>query len=287
MNPEWTPPRAINTSKPSPARIYDYILGGKDNYEVDRAAAGTLLAAFPGMKPTLVANRKFLVRAVRYVAEQGIDQFIDIGAGIPTSPNVPEVARAINPQTSVVGVDNDPLVLAHNRALVTVDAGTDTIEGDVRNPHQIFADIQQTKLIDLNRPVAVLLVAILHFVRDEDDPARIIRKLMQHTAPGSYLIVSVATSDGTAPEVVEQLEKVYENATEPLRIRSEREILPWFGSFTFVDPGLVDVHSWRPDTAESKSKHAVGGLAGVALQTDWVDEYETFKDRRRLTEDEL
>ncbi|MGH3329243.1 MAG: SAM-dependent methyltransferase [Streptomycetales bacterium] len=166
-------PRRIDTCRPSTARMYDYWLGGKDNYLVDRGAAAKVQEVFPDVRRLAWANRAFLVRAVRYLAEQGVDQFIDIGTGLPTPPNVPEIAREINPGARAVGVDNDPIVLAHNRALVAVDDGILTVDGDVRHPGQILADPELNALIDLDRPVAVLLVAILHFVTDDEDPAGI------------------------------------------------------------------------------------------------------------------
>ncbi|MGH3326256.1 MAG: SAM-dependent methyltransferase [Streptomycetales bacterium] len=262
-------PRGIDTSRPSTARMYDYWLGGKDHYAVDREAAEKVLAVFPQASWLALANRRFLVRAVRYCAQRGIDQFVDIGAGIPTMPNVPEVARKINPDTRVVGVDKDPVVVVHNRALVATDEHIGTVEGDIRRPLEILADPEFNAVIDLNRPVAMLLVAILHFVRDEEDPAGIVRYLAHHTAPGSYVVISAATSTGTPAETIEQIEQVYRGATEPVIFRPEAHIRSWFDPFHLVTPGLVEVQGWRPDVAERRTDVRIVG--GVAYQPGWVD----------------
>ncbi|MGH3342550.1 MAG: SAM-dependent methyltransferase [Carbonactinosporaceae bacterium] len=252
MGADWSLTRPTDTNTPSTARIYDYLLGGTDNYEVDREAAKRALEAMPQLRDIMRANRRFMVRAVRYVAGQGIDQFIDIGTGLPTSPSVPEVARAITPHARVVGVDHDPIVLTRHRGLVAVDSGITTIEGDVRHPDRIFADIEHSKLIDLDRPVAVLLMAVMHFVTDDEDPAGIIRALMEHTAPGSYLVVSVAASEGSHPLAVEGLEQVYQGVSAPLTMRPKEHIRAWFDPFHLVEPGLVDIRDWRPDGAEPR-----------------------------------
>ncbi|MGH3344298.1 MAG: SAM-dependent methyltransferase [Carbonactinosporaceae bacterium] len=254
----------IDTATPSTARIYDYLLGGK----VDREAAHKVLEAFPQAHWLALANRRFLVRAVRYCVQRGIDQFIDIGTGIPASPNVPGVARKINPQARVVGVDNDPIVVAHHRALVATSDGIGTVEGDIRRPTEILAHPDLHAVIDLNRPVAILLVAVLHFVNDDHDPAGIVRYLARHTAPGSYIVITAATSTGTTTETVEQIEAVYHGATAPLTFRPEHQIRTWFDPFHLVTPGLVDVQAWRPDAVEPRTDVRVVG--GVAHQSRWI-----------------
>ncbi len=197
-----------------------------------------------------MANRQFLVRTVRYCAEQGIDQFVDIGTGLPTPPNVPEVARAMHPKARVVGVDNDPTVLVHNRALVAVDENTATIEGDVRDPDQILDNPELRALIDLDRPVAVLLVAVLHFVRDEEDPARIVARIAERLAPGSSVVFSVGTSTGIPTEALAQAEKIYRRATAPVIVRPEEQILSWFDPLRLVEPEMVNIVDWRPHLQE-------------------------------------
>ncbi|MGH3329620.1 MAG: SAM-dependent methyltransferase [Streptomycetales bacterium] len=269
---DWLPSRQVDTRTPSTARIYDYLLGGKDHYAADREAAGKALEMIPTLRKLLRANRQFLVRAVRYCAEQGIDQFIDIGTGLPTAPNVPEVAREIQPNARVVGVDPDPIVLAHHRAMIAVASGISTIEGDVRHPHRIFADVERTGLIDLNRPVAVLLVAVMHFVRDSEDPAGIIRRLMQHNAPGSYLVLAAAALEGADPVAVDGVERIYDTASAPLTIRPTEQIRSWLEPWHLVEPGLVDVRKWRPDRRGQRFSEMM--LGGVAYKTNWDNSYE-------------
>ncbi len=230
--------------------MYDYFLGGKDNYAADRDAAEKVLEVFPQARLGAVANRQFLVRVVRYLAEQGIDQFVDIGTGLPTPPNVPDVARAVHPHARVVGVDKDPVVLNHNRALVSVDKDTATIEGDVRDPDQILDNPELRALIDLDRPVAVLLVAILHFIRDEEEPAGIVTRLMEHVAPGSYIVISTTSSSGVPQDALDHVERVYRNATSPLVIRPEEQIRAWFDPLHLVEPGIVDIVDWQPQLQE-------------------------------------
>ncbi|MGH3329012.1 MAG: SAM-dependent methyltransferase, partial [Streptomycetales bacterium] len=244
-------------------------LGGKDNYAVDREAAEKVLEVFPQARQLALANRRFLVRAVRYLAQRGIDQFVDIGAGIPTSPNVPEVARKTNPHTRVVSVDNDPVVVVHNRALVATDEHIGTVQSDLRRPAEILAHPEFNKVIDLNRPVAILLVAIMHFVRDEEDPASIVRFLAQHTAPGSYMVITAATSTDTPTKTLEEIEQVYRGATAPVVFRTEQQIHTWFDPFHLVTPGLVDVQAWRPDATERRTDVRI--IGGVAHQAGWVN----------------
>ncbi|MGH3327730.1 MAG: SAM-dependent methyltransferase [Streptomycetales bacterium] len=254
--------RRIDTSRPSTARMYDYWLGGKDNYAVDREAADEVQEVFPQIRHLALANRRFLVRAVRYCAGQGVDQFIDIGTGLPTYPNVPDVARKINPGARAVGVDNDPVVLVHNRALVAVDEGILAVEGDVRDPDRILADPELNRLIDLQRPVAVLLVAILHFVRDEEDPAGIVAHFAERMAPGSYVVIAAATSTGASEETLAQIQSIYARATSPAVFRPEHEIRTWFDPLRLVHPGLVDVQRWRPEACEQGTRVRI--LGGVA-----------------------
>ncbi|MGH3328146.1 MAG: SAM-dependent methyltransferase [Streptomycetales bacterium] len=262
MTGEGLLPRRIDTSRPSQARMYDYWLSGKDNYAVDREAAARVREVFPQVARLARANRQFLERAVRYCAGQGIDQFIDIGTGLPHPPNVPDIAREVNPAARVVGVDNDSVVLAHHRALVAVEAGITTVDGDVRDPDGILADPELTALIDLDRPVAVLLVAILHSVRDDEGPAGTIARLTEAMAPGSYLVIAAATSTGAPAETLTRIEEVYAEATTPAVFRPEHQLRTWLEPLHLVAPGLVDVQRWRPDTRQRRtSVRILGGVA--------------------------
>ena len=259
------PADQIDTSKPHPARIYDYLLGGWDNYEVDREAAERIVALAPDARVSVRANRDFLKRAVRHVTESGIRQIIDIGTGIPTSPNTHEIAQAIAPDTRVVYVDNDPIIATHAGAKLTNADHTGFVLADVRDPRAVIDHPEISRLIDFGRPVAVMLIAVLHFVEDSDDPIGIIRTLTERLAPGSRFVLTHGTLDfhhGT-----HDAREVYEEATARLAIRSYDEILPFFDGFELLDPGLVQVPLWYPDgplpDADELRRVAVYGGVGV------------------------
>jgi hypothetical protein len=231
---------------PSTARIYDYLLGGKDNYPADRAAAAEIAKVLPNVRTAFQWNRAFLGRAVRYLAtQQGIRQFIDIGAGLPTVSNVHEVAQEAAPGARVVYVDNDPVVLAHGRHLLHGVGGTTILEHDLRRPEDILADPDLRALIDFEKPVAILLVAILHFIPDSDDPAAVIRKLMEPFPPGSYLVVSHGTAD--AVPGVNDAAAVYRQSTSSAHARSREHVERLINGLDLVEPGIVWLPEWRPD----------------------------------------
>jgi SAM-dependent methyltransferase len=238
------PPIAhLDTGVPHSARIYDYLLGGKDNFTVDRVAAEGDAAANPGVKITARANREWLRRVVGYLtAEAGIRQFLDLGTGIPTSPNVHEIAQAIAPETRVVYVDNDPMVLAHARALLT-GGTTDYVDGDFRHPERILAEAGRT--LDFSRPIGLLLVGLGHLIADEDQPHRIVAQLLDALPPGSYLALSHLTGD-LLPEQWRRIEEKFAARGGVMRVRSRMQIGQFFDGLAFVDPGLVLVHRWRP-----------------------------------------
>ena len=231
---------------PSTARIYDYLLGGKDNYPADRAAAAEIAQALPNVHTAFRWNRAFLGRAVRYlVSEQGIRQFIDVGTGLPTVGNVHEVAQDAAPGTRVVYVDNDPVVLAHGRHLLHGLSGTTILEHDLRRPEDILADPELRALIDFDEPVAVLLVAILHFIPDADDPAGVISKLLEPFPSGSYLVISHGTAD--AVPGVNDAAAVYRQSTSSAHVRSREHIQSLIDGLDLVEPGIVWLPEWRPD----------------------------------------
>jgi S-adenosyl methyltransferase len=231
---------------PSTARIYDYLLGGKDNYPADRAAAEQIALALPNVRTSFQWNRAFLGRAVRYLAvTRGIRQFIDVGAGLPTVRNVHEVAQEAVPDSHVVYVDNDPVVLAHGRHLLHGVAGTTIVEHDLRQPDEILDDPEVRALINFEQPVALLLVAILHFIPDDDDPGGIIAKLLEPFPSGSYLVMSHGTADA-APEVNDAAE-VYDQATTSAHVRSRERILQLIDGLDLEEPGIVWLPEWRPD----------------------------------------
>ncbi|MFE0626644.1 SAM-dependent methyltransferase [Streptomyces sp. NPDC058864] len=246
MTDKGFPAEEIDTSRPHPARMYDYYLGGKDNYEADREAAEMVIRMTPDARPSARANRDFMQRAVRYAAGQGIRQFVDVGTGIPTSPNTHEVARSVVPEARVAYVDNDPIVAAHAGARLTNTGNAGFFLGDVREPESVLEHATIRELIDFDEPVALMLVALMHFVRDDEDPAGIVRTLTKNLAAGSLLILSHGTTD-FHQDVDADAGEAYKNATSTLTLRSKPEIEPFFEGFSLVEPGLVQVPRWRPD----------------------------------------
>ncbi|MFP8961121.1 SAM-dependent methyltransferase [Streptomyces nanhaiensis] len=241
-------PEQIDTSRPHPARMYDYYLGGSDNYEVDREAAERLMRMAPDVRASARANRDFLGRAVRtVVGELGIRQIIDVGTGIPTSPNTHELARAEAPDARVVYVDNDPIVSVHADAKLTGAGNAEFVLADAREPEAVIGHPAVRELIDFGRPVALLLVAVLHFVKDEEDPAGLVSALGGALPPGSCLVLTHGTSDFHEEQRVKEGTDVYRNATAQVSLRSHAEVLSFFDGWDLVDPGLVQLPLWRPD----------------------------------------
>jgi hypothetical protein len=254
-------PRGIDTTRPSVSRVYDFMLGGKDNYEADRMAARRALEVAPDAPQAARANREFLGRVVRFLAgEAGIRQFLDIGSGLPTQGNVHEIAQAVAPGTHVVYVDHDPIVLVHGRALLAVDDTTTVVEADLLDPEAILHNPEVRRLIDFDRPVALLLLGILHHLADHEDPGGITRRLMDRLVPGSYLAVSHFHNPGPElPEVSRQAysaEKVFNETMGTGRWRTRAEILAYFDGLDLLEPGLVPLPEWRP----GEDDHATPGI---------------------------
>ena len=239
-------PDGIDVTRPSIARIYDYLLYGKDNFAVDRAAAEKLMESRLDPRRLSLANRAFLQRAVGFLARQGIAQYLDLGSGLPTSPSVHEVARAAVPGTRVVYVDHDPIVVAHNDALLATRDGVITIRGDIRDADSVLAHGALTACPDFSQPVAVLLLSVLHFISHEEDAPGTVAKFRARMAPGSYLAISVGTSDGADPEMLAEATETYAGARMPFTLRSRAQILDLFDGFDLVEPGLVSLPEWRP-----------------------------------------
>ncbi len=258
-------PARIDTTTANPARIYDALLGGKDNFPADRAAAHAILNVAPQARQGASENRAFLQRAVRFLAaEAGIGQFLDIGTGLPTQGNVHQVAHAVTADARVVYVDHDPVVHAHADALLANHTTTIAVLADLREPEAILGHPQVRRLLDFTRPVAVLLVAVVHFIRDEEDPAGIVAKLRDAMAPGSYLVLSHATAD-FHPELAAKVTEVYRQASAPLVPRTGSEIRRLFEGFELVAPGLVEPAAWRPDGPVSPG--AGGFYSGVGRRS--------------------
>jgi hypothetical protein len=232
-----------------PARRYNYWLGGKDNFAADRASGDAIEAAMPGIRLMAVENRMFLGRAVRYLAEQGIDQFLDIGTGIPAPGNTHEVAQSVVPTARTVYVDNDPLVLAHARALLTsAPTGANAyLDADLREPDAILDDPDLKATLDFARPVALMLVAVLHFIRDDEDPQGIVDRLAGALPPGSYVVATHATWEFQSPAAIEKLTAA--NPDGRFVPRTGERLAELLRGLDFVDPGLVSVSRWRADEA--------------------------------------
>ncbi|MFD5268292.1 SAM-dependent methyltransferase [Streptomyces sp. NPDC058335] len=263
--PAWAP-RSIDISVPSVSRIYDYYLGGSHNFEVDREAARKAMEFMPGLPKIMQANRAFMRRAVRYAADAGITQFLDIGSGIPTFGNVHEVAQAARPGARVVYVDHDPVAVAHSQVVLEGNADAGVVAADLLKPRDLLASPSVEELIDLERPVALLLVAILHFVEDRDDPYAAVAELTAALAPGSLLVLTHASYEGIPlpPERAEGAVDVYKDIRNPLVMRSRDEIARFFEGYDMVEPGLVPMPHWRPETApEDEDPYAFSGFAGV------------------------
>jgi len=253
----------IDTEKPHTARIYDYYLGGKDNFAADRRTAERAMRSWPAVRTAVRENRAFLGRAVRYlVAEAGIRQFLDIGTGLPSANNVHEVAQGLEPSCRVVYVDNDPIVLAHAQALLTStpEGSTAYIQADLREPEKILGGPVTRQTLDFSQPIALVLVAVLHFVPDGDDPRRIVDTLLDALPSGSYLVASHVTQEHD-PEGVGGLVRTYQAAGLPAQARAAGDFAELaFRELDTVDPGLVLVSEWRPDAE---------GMRPPASEVNW------------------
>ena len=238
-------PPTVDTTVAHSARRYDYWLGGKDNFAADRESGDAIAAAFPTVRTAVIENRRFVRRAVAFLAESaGVRQFLDIGTGIPTSPNVHEIAQAIAPASRVAYVDNDPIVLAHARALLTSspEGVTAYIDADLRDPGKILTHPRLLDTLDFSRPVALMLAAVLHFIPDEADPYAIVARLVGALPQGSYLVLSHATNDFLTPEEVAE---IVAGKYGPFFARSETEFARFIEGFELVPPGIVSVAQWR------------------------------------------
>jgi len=258
-----TGPLPFDTSKAHQARIYNYLLGGKDNYAADRAVAEAMVANYPDTAFTARANRAFLGRVVRYLtAEAGIRQFLDIGTGIPAAGNTHEVAQAIAPETRVVYVDYDPIVLAHARALLdSSEAGaTEYIEADLRDTATILA--QAADLLDFSKPVAVTMLALLHAIPDSDDPYGIVATLMAAVPSGSYLAISLGASDLVKQETMRSIADSWNSGSQQrVTWRSREQVARFFAGLDLIEPGLVPVEDWRPEPGTTDEGKSIGWCA--------------------------
>jgi O-methyltransferase involved in polyketide biosynthesis len=250
---------------PSAARIYDYLLGGFYNFDVDRAAAQKITEALPNMPLFMRANRAFLRRVVRFLADQGIDQFLDLGSGIPTVGNVHEVAQQANPSACVVYVDNEPVAVNHSRTILEGNSKATVVQADIRQPEVILGHPETRRLLDFNRPTAVLLLSVLLFLNDEE-AYRVVRYVRDVLVPDSYIAISHPTDDATPPEQAERAEKLYAAIGAPVRVRSYNEVERFFEGLELVEPGLIHIPLWRPEGRDDlflETPELSGYYAGV------------------------
>lgn len=256
-------PEELDITVPNTARIYDYLLGGKDHFQADRQAADKLVSLVPAVPRQVQENRGFLRRAVRYLASEGVSQFLDIGVGLPTQGAVHEIAHGINPEARVVYVDYDPAVVLHGNVLLTEPDRSIVVRGDVRDPAAILGGSVVNAHLDLSRPVAVFLVAIMHFVSEADNPYGVVATIKDRLAPGSYLVLSHVTRDNLPDDLAQQAVRLYDNASAPLTPRTRDEVRRFFDGLELLPPGIVHDSDWRPDPADSMQDPPRLGWAGV------------------------
>lgn len=262
-------PADVDIDTPNMARMYDYALGGRANFASDRAAVRNLFGLAPENAYIPRTNRQFLGKAVRFAAEQGVRQFIDLGAGLPSQGNTHEVARLVQPDARVVYVDSDPMVLAHARALLAGnDSGLAVIDEDIRDTRRILDHPHSRRLIDFSQPAAVLFVAVLHGIPDDDDPAGIVAEFVRRLVPGSYVILSHLTREGHPADIVAKKEAVWAKSATPMTYRSRDGILRFFKGLDLVEPGLTTVTRWREDSPDPQLDAAGSWtLAGVGRKS--------------------
>ncbi|HEY3906975.1 MAG TPA: SAM-dependent methyltransferase [Streptosporangiaceae bacterium] len=248
----------FDRGKPNIARAYDFFLGGKDNFAADRELAAKILAVYPLTEVLVRENRAFLARAVDFVSRQGITQFIDIGSGLPTTPNTHEVAGKVNPDARVTYVDNDPVVLSHARALLAAAGRVDAVAGDLRDPDAVLASVRQAGMIDLDQPVCVILGMILHFF-DQAEADNVTAELVRTIVPGSFMIMSTGVNNDT-PELADRFGSTYNAAT--VHSFDRKIVAGHFAGLELVEPGLTEVRNWRPEFSLDETEIRPGDILG-------------------------
>jgi S-adenosyl methyltransferase len=266
--PTWAPGE-IDLERPSVARVYDYYLGGSHNFAVDRQMAQRAIALMPDLPLIMQSNRAFLRRAVRYLLNVGVTQFLDIGSGIPTAGNVHDIVSETHPDAPVVYVDTDPVAVAHSRAILAGHDHATVVQADLRQPEQLLASPELRRMLDLDKPVGILMIAVLHFVPVEDDPAGVVGRLYDAVAPGSHLALTHASHDGDQQNSG-AVEALYARSPTPITMRSYDQVVELFKGFSLVDPGVVFLPRWHPETDSSPEDHQAerfSGYAGVGRKT--------------------
>jgi S-adenosyl methyltransferase len=254
----------IDLDRPSAARVYDFYLGGFHNFAADREMGRQAIQMWPDLPEIMRANRGFLRRAVEFLVDAGVRQFLDLGSGIPTVGNVHEVAQRLAPDTRVVYVDNDPVAVEHSRAILAGNDLTAVVQADLRDPEAVLADPGVRGLLDIDRPLAVLMVAVLHFVPDEDDPAGLVARFREAVPSGSYLALSHASAGEQADRAAEH-RGLYRRTATPMTMRTTEQGLTLFDGWELVEPGVVYLPEWRPEpgTPPVDRPERMPGLAGV------------------------
>ncbi|GIH16978.1 hypothetical protein Raf01_51500 [Rugosimonospora africana] len=261
--PDWVP-EGLDVTVPNAARVYDCALGGYHNFGVDREFKDLAEKAWPGISQLAYANRAFLGRVVQWLVESGIRQFLDIGSGIPTLGNVHEVAQEIAPESRVVYVDIDPVAVSHSRAILTGNPYADAIQGDLRRPEEILYHPQVLELLDFSQPVAVLMIAVLHFISDDADPPGIVTKIAEPLVSGSYLALSHGTQAGRMSGEQEEVRQLYNRTPTPFFVRSPEQLADALAGLDIVEPGIVAITDWHPDPEEAGEPRQPAALGVVA-----------------------
>jgi SAM-dependent methyltransferase len=254
---------SLDTSVPNVARMHDYLLGGRENFQADRNAVESLLKLLPDLKQTVRDNRAFLRRVVLYLAEQGIGQFLDVGSGLPTQENVHEIAHRVNPDAKVAYVDHDPIVVSHGNALLAKSKQVVVVSADFRQARALLDLPSVKEHLDLTRPVAVILLQVLHYIADDDDVARIVAAFKDALCPGSYLVIGQATEDHVPQQLAARVLATYRRSGD-LWPRSEEQVRRLFHGFELIEPGLTPGHAWRPGSSGAPKRQAPTGWVGVA-----------------------
>jgi SAM-dependent methyltransferase len=265
VHPQGWVPQDVDVQRPSVARVYDYYLGGSHNFDADRQMARKIVEMAPDTIAIARANRAFLRRAVRFCVDAGIRQFLDLGSGIPTAGNVHDVAQRLDPGARVVYVDIDPVAVAHSRAILDGNPNATVLHADVRDPDSILRHPDLTALLDLDRPVALLLVSVMHFIPDSDDPVGIIARFSKALTSGSYLVFSQAGSAGVDRDKLDSAKELYARTAAQLTLRTREQIAALLDGWELVEPGLAYVSAWRPESPEDVDDDAERSvfLAGV------------------------
>jgi len=260
---DWVPPE-IDLNQASAARMYDYYLGGAHNFGVDRELAAKALELFPDGQLIAQANRAFLHRAVRYLLSQGVRQFLDIGSGIPTAGNVHEIAQNVDPDARILYVDHDPVAVAHSELILRNNHRARVLQADLRRPQDILDSAEFKQLIDLTKPVGLLMVSVLHFVSEADNPQAAIARFRNLLAPGSYLVISQGTGESRSTQV-SKLQELYSSTRTPISYRTRDRIRELFEGWDLVDPGVVWLPQWRPDWPDDVGPNPESTVVAAAV----------------------